>query len=146
MGAVVVVALIAAVGYGAWSYLSVKRVGGLDLSEAADSTPQNFLIVGSDSRANVEKGTAGSGAMLSGATGGQRSDSISIARIDPGSDRIDMLSIPRDLWLPIAGTGKEQRINTAYSKSTQALIDTIEQQLKIPINHFVEVDFVGFQN
>ena len=146
LGAVVVVALLAAVGYGAWSYFHVKRVGGLSLSDAVGSEPQNYLIVGSDSRAGVKKGSPGAGAMLGGETGGQRSDSISIARIDPGSDRIDMLSIPRDLWVPIGKSGKEQRINTAYAKSTQTLIDTIETQLDIPINHFVEVDFVGFQN
>ena len=146
VGAVVVFALLAAVGYGAWSYFRVKRVGGLSLSASVSDEPQNYLIVGSDSRAGVKKGSPGAGAMLGGETGGQRSDSISIARIDPGSDRIDMLSIPRDLWVPIGRSGKEQRINTAYAKSTQTLIDTIESELKIPINHFVEVDFVGFQN
>ena len=146
LGAVVVVALLAAVSYGAWSYFRVKRVGGLNLSAAVSEEPQNYLIVGSDSRAGVKKGSPGAGAMLGGETGGQRSDSISIARIDPGSDRIDMLSIPRDLWVPIGSSDKEQRINTAYAKSTQTLIDTIEKQLDIPINHFVEVDFVGFQN
>lgn len=145
LGAVVVVALLGAVGYGAWSYFRVKRVG-VDLTDAADTAPQNYLVVGSDSRARVDESAAGAGAFgaREGATG-QRSDSISIARIDPRSDRIDMLSIPRDLWLPIAGTGGKQRINTAYSRSTQTLIDTVEKELGIPVNHFVEVDFVGFQ-
>jgi LCP family protein required for cell wall assembly len=85
--------------------------------------------------------------MLSGTTpSGRRSDSIAIMRIDPSKERVDMLSIPRDLWLPIAGTGKEQRINTAYGRSTQTLVDTIQDQLGIPIHHFVEVDFAGFQD
>ena len=55
------------------------------------------------------------------------------------------LSIPRDLWLPIAGTGSEDRINTAYSNGRQTLIDTIQESLGIPINHYIEVDFSGFQ-
>jgi len=145
LGVVALVGVLAVAGYGAWSYLRVKRVG-VDLSESVPDTPQNFLIVGSDSRAKVDSSSAGAGAIVGAeAPTGQRSDSISIARIDPASDRIDMLSIPRDLWLPISGTGGKQRINTAYSKSTQTLVDTIESQLDIPINHFVEVDFVGFQ-
>jgi LCP family protein required for cell wall assembly len=118
----------------------------LDLAHAEDDAPRNFLVIGSDSRAGVRKGDKGSGVMLGkGTPGGQRSDSIAIMRIDPGEERIDMLSIPRDLWVPIAGTGKEQRINTAYAESTQTLIDTIQSDLGIPINHSVEVDLVGFQ-
>ena len=142
-----VLALIAGAGaaWGLWSFNQFGRKD-LDLAHAEDDAPRNFLVIGSDSRAGVRKGDKGSGVMLGkGAPGGQRSDSIAIMRIDPGEERIDMLSIPRDLWVPIAGTGKEQRINTAYAESTQTLIDTIQADLGIPINHSVEVDLVGFQ-
>jgi LCP family protein required for cell wall assembly len=76
---------------------------------------------------------------------GQRSDSLMIARIDPSSDRIDLLSVPRDLWVPIAGMEGEHRINTAYQQSAQTVVDTVQSVLGIPINHFVEVNFSGFQ-
>src|SRR5690606_3960228 len=120
-----VLALIAGAGaaWGLWSFNQFGRKD-LDLAHAEDDAPRNFLVIGSDSRAGVRKGDKGSGVMLGkGTPGGQRSDSIAIMRIDPGEERIDMLSIPRDLWVPIAGTGKEQRINTAYAESTQTLID-----------------------
>ena len=143
-----VLALVAGAG-AAWGLWSFSRLGreDLDLATAQDDEPRNFLVIGSDSRAGVEKDSEGSGVMLGkGTPEGQRSDSIAIMRIDPGEERIDMLSIPRDLWVPIAGTGEEQRINTAYAHSTQTLVDTIQQDLGIPINHYLEVDLAGFQN
>ena len=58
-----------------------------------------------------------------------------------------MLSLPRDLWVPIAGKGggQSQRINTAYSLGKQTLVDTITRDFGIPINHYLEIDFRGFQ-
>ena len=56
-----------------------------------------------------------------------------------------MLSLPRDLWVPIAGEDGAQRINAAYAEGEQVLADTIQQFLGIPVHHYVEVDFAGFQ-
>ena len=56
-----------------------------------------------------------------------------------------MLSFPRDLWVSIAGTGSKQRINTAFSRGPDVLVATLQQNFGIPIQHFVEVDFVGFK-
>ncbi len=145
---VVVVALIAGAGavWGLWSFNQIDRVD-LDLAETVPTEPQNFLVVGSDSRANIDEDDPGAGGMLGDdAPSGRRADSLMIARIDPDSERIDLLSVPRDLWVPIAGTGEEQRINTAYSESAQAVVDTVRESLGIPIHHFVEVDFKGFSS
>ncbi len=133
--------------WGLWSFSKIKRVD-LNLAQVNSPTePMNLLIVGSDSRAEIEKGDPGSGGMLGkDAPTGQRSDTLLIARIDPGSDRIDLLSVPRDLWVPIAGKDSKQRINSAYAQSAQAVVDTVQNSLGIPINHFVEVDFSGFQS
>ena len=57
-----------------------------------------------------------------------------------------MLSLPRDLWVPIAGKGEHQRINVAYSMGKQTLVDTIQQTFGIRINHYLEIDFHGFQS
>lgn len=144
---VAVVALVVAVGaaWGLWSFNRFARED-LALSSVGDDQPRNYLVIGSDSRQGVDRSQKGAGVMVGKDTpGGQRSDSISIMRVDPRRQRVDMLSIPRDLWLPIAGTGSEQRINTAYGHSTQTLIDTIEKDLGIPIHHFVAVDLAGFQ-
>ncbi len=139
---VLVVAGVA--GYGYWKYQSVERLD-LDLVDAVGSEPRNFLIIGSDSRSEIEGTDPSAGVMLgSEAPAGRRSDSIAILRVDPGSDRMDVLSIPRDLW--VTGVdGEKHRINESFSGSTQDLIDTIDANLDIPINHYVEVDFVGFR-
>ncbi len=148
--AVIVVLAMAGVaaagaGWGLWSFASIEKVD-LDLATTETTEPQNFLIVGSDSREDINEDDHDAGGMLGkDAPGGQRADSLMIARIDPDSDRIDLLSVPRDLWVPIAGAGKEQRINSAYSESAQAVVDTVQTVLGIPIHHFVEVDFRGFE-
>jgi len=142
------VALIAGGGaaWGLWSFSKIKRVD-LDLEQAEVATePINVLVVGSDSRADIGEDDPGADGMLGDeAPTGQRSDSLMIARIDPTSDRIDLLSVPRDLWVTIPGQEGEHRINTAYQQSAQTVVDTVQSVLGIPINHFAEVDFSGFQ-
>ena len=64
-----------------------------------------------------------------------------------------MLSIPRDLQVPIPGNG-EDRINTAnvwgtnqkYPGGGTALLKrTIEANFDIPIDYYIMVDFQGFE-
>lgn len=151
VGVLVVVAVVAGViGVGAYwgvsSFNDIERVD-LDLASREPTEPQNFLVVGSDSRADVDEDNPNAAAMLGDeAPTGQRADSLMIARVDPDSDRVDLLSVPRDLWVPIAGKGEEQRINTAYASSAQTVVDTVQDALGIPIHHFIEVDFQGFSS
>ena len=143
LASIVVVALVV-VGYGWWTYQSVDRVD-LDLAEVVATEPRNFLVIGSDSRSAIDGSDPMAGVMLgSGEPAGRRSDSIALLRVDPDSDRIDVLSIPRDLWV-LGPDGEHHRINEAFSNSTQDLIDTIDTNLGVPVHHYVEVDFVGFR-
>ncbi|MEZ5238417.1 MAG: LCP family protein [Microthrixaceae bacterium] len=142
--AAVLIAALGLAGYTWWSYQQVERVD-VDLAEVAHGEPRNYLVVGSDTRAGISSEDPDSGAFLGDdAPEGQRSDSIAILRVAPDDERIDVLSIPRDLWVTLPD-GTETRINAAYAESTQTLIDTIQSNLDIPIHHFAEVDFVGFQ-
>lgn len=73
-------------------------------------------------------------------------DTMIILRIDPAEERAALLSIPRDLWVDIAGAGYKSRINSAMAiGGPDTLIETIKQEMGIPIHNFVQVDFVGFQ-
>lgn len=79
------------------------------------------------------------------------SDTIIIVTIDPTTKQVGMLSIPRDLLVPIPGAG-EQKINAAFSIGSQSSITgpglvraTIEYNFHIPIDYFVQVDFDGFE-
>jgi LCP family protein required for cell wall assembly len=108
----------------------------------------NVLVVGSDSRSNITSQDCvhyGCSADVSG----QRSDTIMILHVDPRQKKAAILSIPRDLWVPIydasGTTTHHQRINTAFDVGPEPLIKTITQNLGIPIDHYAEVDFVGFQ-
>lgn len=115
----------------------------VNVQEAPPEEPANYLIVGSDSRENVSPDDPTFGADAE-SVGGQRSDTIMLARIDPEETRIQIVSFPRDLWLPLA-SGQTQRINAAYGQGRQVLIDTIQQNFDIQINHYIEVDFSGFR-
>lgn len=101
--------------------------------------PITFLVVGSDSRENLEDLTG------FGQAGGHRSDVIMLVKIHPGEDRAQILSIPRDLWVEIPGEG-EGKINAAYAVGgAPLLVQTVKGVTGVEVNHYVEVDFVGFQ-
>ncbi len=124
-----------------------NRIERVEVSQSLTSASQgtNYLIVGSDSRANVtEEGDAGfNGAE---APGGQRADTMMLLHLEGGSAQ--MLSIPRDLYLPISGTDGSSKINAAYNADLgggpERLVDTITESLGIPIDRYMEVDFVSF--
>jgi polyisoprenyl-teichoic acid--peptidoglycan teichoic acid transferase len=112
--------------------------------------PFNILLVGSDSRQFVEgSGEAGAFGSASNVTG-QRSDVIIVARVVPATQQILMLSIPRDTWVDIPGDVPDisgmNRVNAAYNSGPELLVQTIEKDFAIPINHYVEVGFQGFSN
>jgi LCP family protein required for cell wall assembly len=120
-----------------------NRIERVEVSESLTSASNgtNYLIVGSDSRENVtEEGDAGFNG--SEAPGGQRADTIMLLHLEGG--KAQMLSIPRDLYVEIAGTGTSQKINAAYNGGPTRLVDTVTQSLGIPIDRYMEVDFVSF--
>jgi polyisoprenyl-teichoic acid--peptidoglycan teichoic acid transferase len=148
----ITVVLLCLSGAGVMAYVGF-RLGQITkydvaLAETPPGAPANFLLVGSDSRDNITDDDPDAGAFLGdGAVPGtgQRSDTIMVLRVDPAAEAAELLSLPRDLWVPIAGTGSRARINSAYGLGRQVLIDTIEEHLDIQINHYVEVDFVAFR-
>jgi LCP family protein required for cell wall assembly len=68
-----------------------------------------------------------------------------LLHVDPDETTAALLSLPRDLWVPIAGQDRSQRINTAINEGgPQLLIDTIAETFDLDVHHYVEVDFAGF--
>ncbi len=131
-------------GYAKYSRLARVELGSVLSGGGADVGPQNFLLVGVDSAANL----AADDPIRTGRAdvGGLRSDTIMILRVDPGSSRASLLSLPRDLWVRLA-SGRNGRINTAIQTGgPEGLISTIGGYLGIPINHYVQVDFAGFRD
>lgn len=83
----------------------------------------------------------------------QNTDVLIVAVINRKTKQVSLLSIPRDLWvnIPTVGYG---RINTAHRWGARRkykgggpglLIQTIEENLGIPIDHWVRVDYAGFE-
>jgi polyisoprenyl-teichoic acid--peptidoglycan teichoic acid transferase len=88
-----------------------------------------------------------------GEKGPTNTDALIIVTIDPATRSVGMLSIPRDLWVPIPGSG-ENRINTAYWSGVRrgypgggpALVKkTIQLNFGIPIHYYALINFVGFR-
>jgi polyisoprenyl-teichoic acid--peptidoglycan teichoic acid transferase len=104
----------------------------------AGSDPITVLLLGSDQRP--------------GESGPSRTDTVIVARIDPGLRRIALLSLPRDLIVEIPGYGYG-RINAAhvYGDIDPSLggglalaRTTVSSLISAPIDYAVLVDFEGF--
>lgn len=132
------------VGYFGVRIGQIQRVDDVALQAAAAGEPTNLLIVGTDSRDGIDAADPDAGGFL-GDAGCDCTDTIMVLRIDPEREAAYMLSFPRDLWLPMADTGQKARINTAHARGVQVLVDTIEDNFHIPIHHYAEIDFVGFE-
>ena len=137
--------------YAKYRYDQIKKIHSRHLvTQSADPLkPFNVLLVGSDSRAFVGNNQTLSSELGNEANaGGQRSDVTMVARFDPANKTVTVLSIPRDLWVDIpantSGISGMNRINAAYDSGPDLLIETIEKDLGITINHYMAVDFPGF--
>ncbi len=103
------------------------------------SQPITFLLIGSDSREGLDS------LENFGPSGGERADVIILLRIVPDDGTAQMLSIPRDTYVDIPGRG-EGKINSAFAfGGAPLMVETVADFTGLPINHYVEVDFVGFQ-
>ena len=146
---VAIVGIAGAAGVISTAHQQVDRIGrvqGLQgVLSPANPNVENFLLVGSDSRAGEDPSAPDFGA-IGGAVDvtGNRSDTIMVLRRDLHGGKASLLSLPRDLWVDIPGRSKKSRINAAYQDGPSVLIQTV-QGLGIPIQHYVEIDFQGFK-
>lgn len=120
------------------SAVSTIPVSDLSLAggEREPSEPLTFLLVGSDSRENLDDLTN------FGAAGGQRSDVMILVQVIPDGGRIQMLSIPRDL--KVTHEGKTGRINATFSSGPANLVAAVIEETGLPIHHYLQVEFGGF--
>jgi LCP family protein required for cell wall assembly len=114
------------------------RLGNL-LETADAGKPQTLLLIGSDKRAKtaVDASTPA------------HSDTMILVRLDPNQPETTMLSIPRDLKVTLHPEHKKpfvSKINAAYTLGGAKLtIKTIKQVLRVPINHVIDINFLGFK-
>jgi LCP family protein required for cell wall assembly len=128
--ALVVVCLVAAGGV-YWTYSQASALPRIDVGASLSPStepgePKNILLVGIDDGTGLESGDP----VLRGRTESLNTDTVMILRVDPQTEQAALLSLPRDLYVDLAGGG---------------LIETIKQDFGIPINHYAMVDFHGFE-
>ncbi|HEX7279151.1 MAG TPA: LCP family protein [Solirubrobacterales bacterium] len=103
------------------------------LADAESGGAQTFLMIGSDKRAGAEfvedKG---------------RSDTAMLVRLDPDKGLISMMSIPRDLEVEIPGVGTGKFNEAYFYGGTKLTLQVVKELTGLPINHIVNVDFLGF--
>ena len=142
----VVVCLLAAGGIG-YAYTQASALPRIDVGASLSpppppGDPQNILLVGIDDG----MGLASDDPVLRGRTATLNTDTIMILRIDPRNEQAAILSLPRDLYIDLAGGGRG-RINSALAiGGPERLIETIRGAFDIPINHYAMVDFQGFES
>ena len=157
------VAVLATAGAG-WALLNfydgkISRITGLDLGDDRPADlprdAQNILIVGSDSRGALEAGQGSQGTGDEFVTG-QRADTVILAHLYGDADQAELVSFPRDSWVtipahtdPTSGElveARESKLNSALFEGGPALlIDTIEQLSGLHVDHYMQIDFDGFQ-
>jgi len=102
----------------------------------------NILVMGLDYRDWV----SGEGA--------PRTDTMILASVDPLSETVGLLSIPRDLWVNLPGFEEPNRINVAYrfgetyqlpGGGPALAMDTVEGLLGLKIDYYALIDFYSFE-
>jgi LCP family protein required for cell wall assembly len=150
--AVLVLALVA--GIGLWLYASklngdLKRtdpfagVAGGRPAPAANGA-LNILLVGTDSRdpdAPLDRGSE------------WRADTLIVMHIPSSRDKAYLVSVPRDLYVPVpeepgapCDSGRRAKINAAFAFGGLPLaVRTVECFSDVRIDHVVAIDFAGFK-
>ena len=109
-------------------------------SNWTDMSPFYMLLLGVDSDSNRMEGeeSADYGADDSN----YRTDTIILARVDPGNKKVTLVSIHRDTWLYF--DGRERKINEAYSiGGIPETIQVVSEFAGVPITHYAQINLDG---
>ena len=161
--AAAVVLVVSGTGYGllVWSDASIERIDALPAT--SDRPPANahdsttFLLVGSDARVGMSSADLkrlGMGKGGADRVSGRRADTMLLVHVSSRHDSITAISLPRDSYVVIPahegtdGTAVPERrnkLNAAYAiGGPQLAVSTVELSTGVRVDHYVEVDFLGF--
>jgi LCP family protein required for cell wall assembly len=133
---------LALFAFGWWQYSRIPKVDvEAVLSPRGGRIGTNYLIVGTDSREGIGSDDPNAGAFLAEQVGGARTDPIMVLNVEGSSAQL--MSVPRDLWVTDPATGQKGRINSTFAAGPANLITAVEQ-LGIPVDHYMEINFVSF--
>lgn len=111
--------------------------------EPAQLGTMNILLLGLDRRPQE--------------TGPSRTDSLMIVHLNPLSGTVALLSLPRDLWVPLTEYGYSAKINAAYSageennngdpsQAARVARQTVSELIGQPIDYTIVTTFQGLIN
>jgi LCP family protein required for cell wall assembly len=147
--AVLVLLVGAAAGYGWYLNHEIHRIDLRNLTGApakgADAGTENILMIGSTDRCALKVQNPAYG-LCSQGVNGVNSDVVMILHLNPANSTLSILSIPRDLFVPNARAEGANKIDAGLYEGPDQLINAIEEDFGIPIQHFVELNFDSFIN
>ncbi|WP_448610071.1 LCP family protein [Geodermatophilus sp. URMC 60] len=120
----------------------------------------NLLLVGNDNRANLTEEQKD--ALQTGGDSGINTDTMILVHVPADGSRASFVSFPRDSYVAIPGYGMD-KLNAAYaygyaeasesateeqrqSGGARLLVQTISGLTGLQIDHYAEVDLLGFFN
>lgn len=140
-------------------YLNLNKVfkGGGNAAALEENVNPDKLRGEGDGRINILLlGRGGEGH-----DGADLTDTILLASIDPVNKTAGLVSVPRDLWVPISGGSTKinsvfanaknsaLRTNKDKAKAEAAGVDALKQTvgnvLGVPIHYYTLIDFTGFK-
>jgi LCP family protein required for cell wall assembly len=139
-------ALVLVASGGAWALSSyvTGHLGRLNAgtSGTPSSGPLNLLVAGVDIRAGL---TARQQARLHvGHDISENSDTLMLVHIPASHRYVQVVSLPRDSWVPIPGHGMN-KINAAFGiGGPRLMVSTVEAATGLTIDDYVEINFLGF--
>ncbi len=149
LGLVVVLLVGATAGYAWYLNHEIHRIDLHNLASApvkgADAGTENILMIGSTSRCALTVQNPAYG-LCSQGVNGVNSDVVMILHLNPATHSLSILSIPRDLFVPNARSDGANKIDAALFQGPDQLINAVEEDFGIPIQHFVELNFDSFIN
>ncbi|NYI06140.1 LCP family protein [Allostreptomyces psammosilenae] len=149
-----VLALLLVAGIGTYFWANGRIVREPVLADYGDRPPEgegtNWLIVGSDSREGLSEEEMDE--LRTGSASGKRTDSMMVLHV--GDNGNTLLSLPRDSYVTIpewtdsegnAHAGGADKLNAAFAYGGGALlVQTVEYNTGLRIDHYAEVGFGGF--
>ncbi|WP_128434675.1 LCP family protein [Streptomyces cyaneus] len=131
--------------------VNIDQALGTDRPQKVDNGSENILVLGSDTRSGNNK-------KVGGGTddGSARSDTAMIVHVYEGHKKASVVSIPRDTLVDrprCTDAGGDTHdaasgvmFNEAYGTGGAACaVKTVESVTGIRMDHYLEVDFAGFQ-
>jgi LCP family protein required for cell wall assembly len=135
----------------------VDRVNAIGAThDDVDGRDTNILLVGSDDRTNATPAELKELSTTEEVT--NSTDTMILVHIPADGRKATAVSFPRDSWVTIPGCSGQHKLNSAYingatdcgttkadpDRGRQKLVQTISELSGLKIDHYVEVDLLGF--